>query len=168
MRLVSESILICSSNFPHKKPSSCCLLVLQPQRSGVFHGKAPTGKLPCCCCVESQGNQRATSWPHRLSGLVAFYQQHATISELHVYLVLAWALAEPCLAPACLCMSWACLDPKSWQREGGGREGSHRQALFIRLLGGAKAQGCCGGTGGLGRAHQCLIRLGILTDMGSW
>lgn len=46
MRLVSESILICSSNFPHKKPSSCCLLVLQPQRSGVFHGKAPTGKLP--------------------------------------------------------------------------------------------------------------------------
>lgn len=35
---------------------------------------SPIGKLPYCCSVESQGNQRATYWPYLLSGLVAFYQ----------------------------------------------------------------------------------------------
>lgn len=42
------------------------------------------------------------------------------------------------------------------------REGRYRQGLFIRLLGGAKAQWCCGGKGSIGRVHQCAVKLGIL------
>lgn len=179
MRLVGEHILICISHLPDKNPSPALqtLLGFVAPALCVFHGKAtfvPHRQTPKLLLCGEPGKSKShlltppIVWPCRLLSAACHNQRATRVPRA----CLGFGRALPC---TCLLMhELGMFESKELtERQGkrggreGRREGSHRQALFIRLLGGAKAQRCWGGRGGVGRAHQCVIRLGTLTDVDS-
>lgn len=179
MRLVGEHILICISDLPHKNPS--------PALQTLLGFVAPA--LPCFpwkgdVCPPQANSQAAVVWRAReikepptdptyclpLSPSISSMPQSASYTCTSRLPGLWQSPALHLFAYAWAGHVWIQRADREARKKGreGRREGSHRQALFIRLLGGAKAQRCWGGRGGVGRAHQCVIRLGTLTDVDSW
>lgn len=172
---MGECILICISNFPDKKQKSAFQTLVgfvapvlscfpwkgtvrppQANSQAAFLWRAreikepPTDPTYCLALLPSISSTPQSASYMCTSCLLGLWQSRA----LHLF-AYAWA-GHVWIQRA---------DREARKR---GREGSHRQALFMRLLGGAKAQWCCGGRVGLGRVHHCVIRLGILTDVDSW